>query len=120
MVERDYDRFAQLIGNLSRNQLAETFERYGKYLEDKYFCIQTDDVAETYLLAIIEACSKFDIEECSYLDAFKYELLALYETGCTSEHYWPAADRPSLKNWEKAKSFAEKYNLELACDEEEF
>ena len=65
---------------------------------------------------LIKAVTKYwDINE------WKQLMLSLYQTGYYAEWYDDQPiERPLLKNVEKAKYFAKKYNLELACDNEGF
>jgi hypothetical protein len=76
-----------------------------------------DETIEKYILAIIECCSDIDSEYWD-INEWKLLMLSLYQTGYYAKWYDQPIERPSLKNVEKANAFAEKYDLELTCDEE--
>lgn len=111
------DRFVDLIKHATRDCLAGLLETYDEHLSDALNEIESADDLEKYLLSIIEACSENELDEHDLIDFFKDLMLELYTSGCSESI---DSEYPSLKNSEKAAAFAEKYNLELACDGEIF
>ena len=113
----DIDRFAEVLQTASYECLATFVRSYDASLYE--LCeIFEDETIEKFILAIIECCSDTESEYWD-INEWKQLMLSLYQTGYYAEWYDDQPiERPLLKNVEKAKSFAGKYNLELSCDEE--
>lgn len=110
-IDIDIGRFVEVLRAASYGCLATFVVSYIEFLYEMCEILE-DEAVEKYILAIIECCSDIESEYWD-INEWKLLMLSLYQTGYHAEWYSQPIESPSLKNVEKAKAFAEKYDLEL-------
>ena len=112
----DIDRFVEVLRAASHESLVDFLSWPPGSIFD--ICeIVEDETIEKYILAIIECCSDIESEYWD-INEWKQFMLSLYQTGYYADWYDQTIEIPSFKNVEKAIAFAEKYDLELSCYDE--